>query len=236
MMGNKKNAAVNHHYAKTAKRLMGYVAGTYRLQFVCVLVTIVISALANVAGPLFLMVLIDDFITPLLGQQRPDFTVLNHVMAGLAAFYVAGVICTYTYNRLMINIGQGVQKRIRDEMFEHMQTLPVRYFDRHPHGELMSRYTNDIDTLRQMINQALPMVLSSFVTIIAISAVMIGISVPLSVLAAAMIVLMLFVSRTLAGRCGRYFVAQQLAIGKVTGYIEERLSGQKVIKVFNHEE
>ena len=236
MMGNKKNAAVNHHYAKTAKRLMGYVAGTYRLQFVCVLVTIVISALANVAGPLFLMVLIDDFITPLLGQQRPDFTVLNHVMAGLAAFYVAGVICTYTYNRLMINIGQGVQKRIRDEMFEHMQTLSVRYFDRHPHGELMSRYTNDIDTLRQMINQALPMVLSSFVTIIAISAVMIGISVPLSVLAAAMIVLMLFVSRTLAGRCGRYFVAQQLAIGKVTGYIEERLSGQKVIKVFNHEE
>lgn len=156
MMGNKKNAAVNHHYAKTAKRLMGYVAGTYRLQFVCVLVTIVISALANVAGPLFLMVLIDDFITPLLGQQRPDFTVLNHVMAGLAAFYVAGVICTYTYNRLMINIGQGVQKRIRDEMFEHMQTLSVRYFDRHPHGELMSRYTNDIDTLRQMINQALP--------------------------------------------------------------------------------
>ena len=236
MMGNKKNAAVNHHYAKTAKRLMGYVAGTYRLQFVCVLVTIVISALANVAGPLFLMVLIDDFITPLLGQHHPDFTVLNQVMAGLAAFYVAGVICTYTYNRLMINIGQGVQKRIRDEMFEHMQTLPVRYFDRHPHGELMSRYTNDIDTLRQMINQALPMVLSSFVTIIAISAVMIGISVPLSVLAAAMIVLMLFVSRTLAGRCGRYFVAQQLAIGKVTGYIEERLSGQKVIKVFNHEE
>lgn len=136
--------------------LWGDVAGTYRLSLSCVLVTIVISALANVAGPLFLMVLIDDFITPLLGQQRPDFTVLNHVMAGLAAFYVAGVICTYTYNRLMINIGQGVQKRIRDEMFEHMQTLPVRYFDRHPHGELMSRYTNDIDTLRQMINQALP--------------------------------------------------------------------------------
>ena len=156
-------------------------------------------------------------------------------MAGLAAFYVAGVICTYIYNRLMVNIGQGVQKRVRDEMFEHMQTLPIRYFDQHPHGELMSRYTNDIDTLRQMINQALPMAFSSLITILAISAVMISISIPLSVLAAAMVLLMLFISRTLAGRCGKYFVAQQLAIGRVTGYIEERLGGQKVIKVFNHE-
>ena len=135
----------------------------------------------------------------------------------------------------MVNIGQGVQKRVRDEMFEHMQTLPIRYFDQHPHGELMSRYTNDIDTLRQMINQALPMAFSSLITILAISAVMISISIPLSVLAAAMVLLMLFISRTLAGRCGKYFVAQQLAIGRVTGYIEERLGGQKVIKVFNHE-
>ena len=181
------------------------------------------------------MVLIDDFITPLMGQQGPDFTALNQAMAGLAAFYVAGVICTYIYNRLMVNIGQGVQKRVRDEMFEHMQTLPIRYFDQHPHGELMSRYTNDIDTLRQMINQALPMAFSSLITILAISAVMISISIPLSVLAAAMVLLMLFISRTLAGRCGKYFVAQQLAIGRVTGYIEERLGGQKVIKVFNHE-
>lgn len=226
---------LNSHYARTAKRLMGYVAGTYRLQFVCVLITIVVSALANVAGPLFLMVLIDDFITPLLGRQGPDFTSLNHAMMGLAVFYVVGVACTYIYNRLMVNIGQGVQKRIRDEMFEHMQSLPIRYFDQHPHGELMSRYTNDIDTLRQMINQALPMAFSSLITIIAISGVMISISLPLSVLAAAMVILMLFVSRTLAGRCGKHFVAQQLAIGRVTGYIEERLSGQKVIKVFNHE-
>ena len=210
-------------------------ASTYKLQFACVLVAIIISALANVAGPLFLMVLIDDFITPLMGQQGPDFTALNQAMAGLAAFYVAGVICTYIYNRLMVNIGQGVQKRVRDEMFEHMQTLPIRYFDQHPHGELMSRYTNDIDTLRQMINQALPMAFSSLITILAISAVMISISIPLSVLAAAMVLLMLFISRTLAGRCGKYFVAQQLAIGRVTGYIEERLGGQKVIKVFNHE-
>ena len=231
MMGDK----VNRHYARTARRLMGYVASTYKLQFACVLVTIIISALANVAGPLFLMVLIDDFITPLMGQQSPDFTALNHAMIGLAIFYVAGVICTYIYNRLMVNIGQGVQKRVRDEMFEHMQTLPIRYFDQHPHGELMSRYTNDIDTLRQMINQALPMAFSSLITILAISAVMISISIPLSNLAAVMVLLMLFISRTLAGRCGKYFVAQQLAIGRVTGYIEERLGGQKVIKVFNHE-
>lgn len=235
MMVSKGKTDVNSHYAKTARRLMGYVASTYKFQFICVLITIIISALANVAGPLFLMVLIDDFITPLLGQQSPDFTSLNHVMMGLAAFYVLGVICTYVYNRLMVNIGQGVQKRVRDEMFEHMQTLPIRYFDGHPHGELMSRYTNDIDTLRQMINQALPMAFSSLITIIAISVVMLSISIPLSVLAAAMVILMLFVSRHLAGRCGRHFVAQQLAIGRVTGYIEERLSGQKVIKVFNHE-
>lgn len=236
MMNDRKMGdKVNRHYARTARRLMGYVASTYKLQFACVLVTIIISALANVAGPLFLMVLIDDFITPLMGQQGPDFTALNQAMAGLAAFYVAGVICTYIYNRLMVNIGQGVQKRVRDEMFEHMQTLPIRYFDQHPHGELMSRYTNDIDTLRQMINQALPMAFSSLITILAISAVMISISIPLSVLAAAMVLLMLFISRTLAGRCGKYFVAQQLAIGRVTGYIEERLGGQKVIKVFNHE-
>ena len=236
MMNDRKMGdKVNCHYARTARRLMGYVASTYKLQFACVLVAIIISALANVAGPLFLMVLIDDFITPLMGQQGPDFTALNQAMAGLAAFYVAGVICTYIYNRLMVNIGQGVQKRVRDEMFEHMQTLPIRYFDQHPHGELMSRYTNDIDTLRQMINQALPMAFSSLITILAISAVMISISIPLSVLAAAMVLLMLFISRTLAGRCGKYFVAQQLAIGRVTGYIEERLGGQKVIKVFNHE-
>ena len=236
MMNDRKMGdKVNRHYARTARRLMGYVASTYKLQFACVLVTIIISALANVAGPLFLMVLIDDFITPLMGQQGPDFTALNQAMARLAAFYVAGVICTYIYNRLMVNIGQGVQKRVRDEMFEHMQTLPIRYFDQHPHGELMSRYTNDIDTLRQMINQALPMAFSSLITILAISAVMISISIPLSVLAAAMVLLMLLISRTLAGRCGKYFVAQQLAIGRVTGYIEERLGGQKVIKVFNHE-
>ena len=235
MNARKMGEKVNRHYERTARRLMGYVASTYKLQFACVLVAIIISALANVAGPLFLMVLIDDFITPLMGQQGPDFTALNQAMAGLAAFYVAGVICTYIYNRLMVNIGQGVQKRVRDEMFEHMQTLPIRYFDQHPHGELMSRYTNDIDTLRQMINQALPMAFSSLITILAISAVMISISIPLSVLAAAMVLLMLFISRTLAGRCGKYFVAQQLAIGRVTGYIEERLGGQKVIKVFNHE-
>ena len=236
MMNDRKMGdKVNRHYARTARRLMGYVASTYKLQFACVLVTIIISALANVAGPLFLMVLIDDFITPLMGQQGPDFTALNQAMAGLAAFYVAGVICTDIYNRLMVNMGQGVQKRVRDEMFEHLQTLPIRYFDQHPHGELMSRYTNDIDTLRQMINQALPMAFSSLITILAISAVMISISIPLSVLAAAMVLLMLFISRTLAGRCGKYFVAQQLAIGRVTGYIEERLGGQKVIKVFNHE-
>ena len=235
MMGNKKNVAVNHHYAKTAKRLMGYVAGTYRLQFVCVLVTIVISALANVAGPLFLMVLIDDFITPLLGQQHPDFTVLNHVMSGLAAFYVAGVICTYTYNRLMINIGQGVQKRIRDEMFEHMQTLPIRYFDQNTNGSIMSLYTNDTDTLRQMINQSIPQALMSFFTIIVTFISMLILSPLLTVLAVVMIGVLLLVTKKIGGNSGKFFVRQQIALADVTGYVEERMNGQRVVKVFNHE-
>ena len=227
---------VTKNTLKQTKRLLGYVTSTYKVQFVLVLICILISSIASISVSLSLKFLLDDYIIPLIGNQNPDFTELYTALGILATIFAFGVLASFLYTRLMVVIGQGVLKRVRDEMFEHMQTLPVRYFDRHPHGELMSRYTNDIDTLRQMINQALPMVLSSFVTIIAISAVMIGISVPLSVLAAAMIVLMLFVSRTLAGRCGRYFVAQQLAIGKVTGYIEERLSGQKVIKVFNHEE
>ena len=136
------------HYLRTAARLMGYVASTYKLQFLLVMAAIIISAIAGMAGPLFLLYLIDDFITPLIGQQNPDFGPLVQMVIVFAVIYCFGVVCTYVYNRLMVNIGQGVLKRVRDEMFTHMQTLPIRFFDTHKHGDLMSLYTNDTDALR----------------------------------------------------------------------------------------
>lgn len=224
------------HYFKTAFRLMGYVANTLKLQSAVVFITIMISALAGTAGPLFLMYLIDDFIAPLLGQQNPDFTHLLYAILILGGLYYLGVVCTYIYNRLMVNIGQSVLKRVRDDMFIHMQTLPLRYFDRHSHGELMSLYTNDTDTLRQMICQSIPQVLSSFLTVITIFIMMLKISLPLSVLAAAMVGLMILLTKWLGGKSGKYFIAQQNDLSKTNGYMEEMLSGQKVIKVFCHEE
>lgn len=215
---------------------MGYVTGTFKVQFAAVVVAIIISALAGLAGPLFLMYLIDSFITPLMGQQSPDFTGLLQAVLALAALYYAGVFCTYVYNRLMVNIGQGVLKRVRDEMFTHMQSLSIRYFDRHPHGELMSLYTNDTDTLRQMISQSIPQVFSAFITVITIFIAMLKISLPLSILALAMVALMALITKIIGGKSGEYFVAQQKDLGAVNGYIEEMLSGQKVIKVFCHED
>lgn len=223
-------------YGKTALRLLGYVASTYRLQFAVVFFTITVSAIAGIASPLFLMYLIDDFITPLIGQQTPDFTGLLYAVILFAAVYYIGVLCTYTYNRLMVNIGQGVLRRVRDEMFTHMQTLPIRYFDQHPHGELMSLYTNDTDTLRQMISQSIPQVFSALISVIAVFIAMLAISIPLSLLAVAMVLLMLLLTKKIGGKSGSYFVAQQEALGKVNGYIEEMMSGQKVVKVFCHEE
>ena len=223
-------------YGKTALRLMGYVAGTYRLQFVAVFAAILISALAGVAGPLFLMFLIDDFITPLLGAQNPDFSGLFTAVLALGGLYYLGVLCTYLYNRLMVNIGQGVLKRVRDEMFAHMQRLPIAYFDGHSRGELMSLYTNDTDTLRQMISQSLPQVFSAFVTVVTIFLVMLNLSLPLTLLAVALVGIMVWLTRKIAGRSGTYFVAQQNDLGKVNGYIEEMMGGQKVVKVFCHEE
>lgn len=223
-------------YLQTSKRLLSYVAGTYRLQFAVVFLTIVISALAGAAGPLFLMYLIDDFITPLLGQANPDFTSLLMAVLALGVLYYVGVVCTYIYNRLMVNIGQGVLKRVRDEMFVHMQTLPVKFFDQHTHGDLMSLYTNDTDTLRQMISQGIPQVFSALVTVVTIFIVMLTISIPLSLLAVIMVIVMVIVTKVIGGKSGTFFVAQQKDLGEVNGYIEEMISGQKVIKVFCHEE
>ena len=220
---------------KTAKRLMGYVAGTLRLQFVAVCVAILVSAVASMAGPLFLQYLIDDLIVPLASQETPDFSSLLRAVILMGCLYYAGVIATYIYSRLMVNIGQGVLKRVRDEMFAHMQRLPIRYFDTHPHGEIMSLYTNDTDTLRQMISQSIPQTFYSLVSVVAIFGVMLSISIPLSILAVLMVLLMMKVTKDIGGKSGRGFIAQQTDLAKVNGYIEEMMAGQKVIKVFNHE-
>lgn len=220
---------------KTAKRLMGYVAGTLRLQFAAVCVAILVSAVASMAGPLFLQYLIDDLIVPLVSQETPDFSSLLRAVILMGCLYYAGVIATYIYSRLMVNIGQGVLKRVRDEMFAHMQRLPIRYFDTHPHGEIMSLYTNDTDTLRQMISQSIPQTFYSLVSVVAIFGVMLSISIPLSILAVLMVLLMMKVTKDIGGKSGRGFIAQQTDLAKVNGYIEEMMAGQKVIKVFNHE-
>ncbi len=229
-MENKTN------YGKTAKRLMGYVTSTYKWQFVLVVAAIVVSALANTAGPLFMMVLVDDFITPLIGQQTPDFTSMFRAICVLGGVFLAGVLCTYLYSRLMVTIGQGVLKRIRDDMFTHMQKLPVSYFDSHTNGELMSLYTNDIDALRQMISQSIPQAFSAAVTVAAIFITMLILNLSLSIIAIAIVALMVLMTKIIGGKSAKYFTSQQKDLADLNGYVEERMNGQKVIKVFNHEQ
>ena len=221
---------------KTIKRLLKYVVKDFKGQLTIVLVSIIISALVGVLGVQFIKYLIDDFITPLIGSQSPDFTALLNVIMVMALIYLLGVICTYIYNRLMVNISQGVMNKIREEMFNHMQKLPIRYFDSHPHGEIMSTYTNDVDTLRQMLSQSIPQVFSAIVSMISVFIGMLSTNIYLTLVVIAMVILMIFVSRYLGGNSSRFFVKQQEDIGKVNGYIEEMMEGQKVVKVFNYEE
>ena len=230
-MQNKKG-----NKGKTIKILLKYVTKGYKLQLFVVLVSIIISALVGVLGVQFIKYLIDDFITPLIGSQNPDYTALLNVIMVMAVIYLVGVIATYIYNRLMINISQGVLNEIRSEMFNHMQKLPIRYFDSRTHGEIMSTYTNDVDTLRQMLSQSIPQVFSACVSMVAVLGAMFATNLYLTLVVLAMVVLMIFVSRYLGGNSSRYFVKQQEDIGKVNGYIEEMMEGQKVVKVFNYEE
>lgn len=231
----KRSKLFQAHYGKTTLRLMKYVANTYKLQFFIVSVAIVISSIANMAGPLFLLYLIDDYITPLIGRQNPDFGNLLQMVFAFGALYYLGVICTYLSNRLMVNIGQGVLKRVRDDMFTHMQTLPIGFFDTHPHGEIMSLYTNDTDTLRQMISQSIPQAISSLVTILTIFIVMLNLSLPLTALVAVIVAVMVLLTKKIGKKSGEYFITQQNDLSRLNGYIEEMFSGQKVIKVFCHE-
>lgn len=221
---------------KIFMRLLGYLGKYYTPHAIIVVICIFASVLANVQGTLFTKNLIDDYITPLLLSDAPDFSGLLHAMIRVAAFYGVGIGCSYLQSRIMLVVTQGTMKRLRDDMFAHMETLPIKYFDTHSHGDIMSLYTNDIDTLRQMISQSMPQMLNSAITIVSVLISMILLSVPLTVLTLVMVGVMLITSGKIAGLSGKNFIAQQKNIGKVNGYIEEMMEGQKVVKVFCHEE
>ena len=221
---------------KTLKRLFGYVFREYKLHMAIVLIAIFCSSLANVAGNLFLKSLIDDYITPLLGTNGANFAPLLKAIGIMALIYYTGALSTYLYNRLMIEVTQGTMKTIRDEMFSHLEKLPIKYYDTHAHGDIMSHFTNDTDTLRQMISQSIPQLLSSVITIISTFISMIVLSPILTILVILMVVVMVQVSKRIGGESSRYFIAQQQDLGAVNGYIEEMMEGQKVVKVFCHEE
>ena len=232
-MNKKKRISKND--IKTAKRLLKYVTETYKFRFVLVFICILISAVASISVSLSLKFMLDDYIIPLIGQQNPNYTELYQALGVLACIFIAGVLATFTYTRLMVYIGQGVLKRVRDDMFEHMQTLPIRYFDERTNGSIMSLYTNDTDALRQMISQAIPQALMSLFTIIVTFISMLVLSPILTVLAVVVIGIMMKVTGKIGGNSGKYFVKQQNSLADVTGFVEERMNGQRVVKVFNHE-
>lgn len=219
----------------TVKRLLGYL-GAYKVRFIFVIICIAISSGTVAYSALFIQGLIDNYITPLLTQSQADFSGLLHYLIKVAIILFAGVIASYLYNRFMVVIGQGILKKIRDEMFSHMQKLPIRYFDTHSHGDIMSHYTNDTDTLRQMISQSIPQLLNSVMTIIVVFISMLSISFWLTLIVIAFVFIILKVIGSVAGRSGKYFIKQQVSLGDVNGYVEEMINGQKVVKVFCHEE
>ena len=235
MSNEQRKPRVTKDTLTTGKRLLGYVLRDYKLRFIGVFFCILMSSIASISVSLSLKFLLDDYIIPLIGKQSPNYTELYRAMAVLGCIFLCGVIATFIYSRLMVYIGQGVLKKVRDEMFEHMQKLPIRYFDQNTNGSIMSLYTNDTDTLRQMISQAIPQVLQSLLTVTVTFISMLVLSPLLTVLAVIMIGVMLFVTKTIGGNSGKYFLSQQLDIAGVTGFVEEHMTGQRVIKVFNHE-
>lgn len=220
---------------KLLKRLMKYIMKDYGFPMVIVFAGIIISVLASVQGTAFLQVLIDDYIAPLLGQENPDFSPLLSAITRVAFYYGIGAISTYAYARIMVNVTQGVLRNLRNDMFEHMEQLPIKYFDTNSHGNIMSTYTNDIDTLRQMISQSMPQLFSSAITIVSVFIMMVRLSIPLTCVTLVMVAAMLFSTKYLSGKSGSFFIAQQRDIGRVNGFIEEMMEGQKVVKVFCHE-
>ena len=222
--------------AKTLKRLMEIILKNYTPHCIVVLLCIFGSAFVSVKGTLFMQTLIDDYILPLMSQSNPDFRPLGMAIMKLALFFIAGALMTYTYNRIMVNVSQGTMKKIRIDVFTHMESLPIKYFDTHAHGDIMSIYTNDIDTLRQMISQSIPQLVNSAATIVSVLISMIILNIPLTILTLIMVAIMVLTTGKVAGKAGSYFMKQQKSIGELNGFIEEMMEGQKVVKVFCHEE
>lgn len=217
------------------KRVLGYLLRDYKFAFFIVVICILGSALATLRGTLFMQSLIDDYIVPLTQAQTPDFSKLAAALVAVALTYGISILCAYGYNRIMVNVSQGIMRNLRVELFQHMESLPIRYFDTHAHGDIMSIYTNDVDTLRQLISQSIPQLLNSFVTILTSFISMLVLDIPLTLLTLVMIGIMAFVTSKIAAKSAVYFAKQQKDLGAVNGYIEEMMEGQKVVKVFCHE-
>ena len=221
---------------KLFMRLLAYIMKNYAVHCILVVICIFITVLASVQGTWFMQTLIDGYILPLIGQADPDFSGLLHAIMRVAIFYLIGALASYIYTRIMVNVSQGTLKSLRDDMFTHMEELPIRYFDTHYHGDIMSTYTNDIDTLRQMISQSMPQFLNSIITIVSVFVSMLLLNVPLTIVTLLMIGVTLFATKKIGALSAKYFIAQQKDIATVNGYIEEMMNGQKVVKVFTHEE
>lgn len=221
---------------KVFKRIIGFVARNYLVHCIVVLVCIALTVFSTIQGTMFMKTLIDQYIMPLMQQSVPDYTDLLHAIIRVACFYGVGVIAAYVNTRTMVYVTQGTMKNLRDELFVHMESLPIKYFDTHAHGDIMSIYTNDVDTLRQMISQSIPQLINSSITIIGVLASMIILNVPLTLLTLVLVGVMLIVTKKATGMSGKYFVKQQKNLGEVNGFIEEMMGGQKVVKVFCHEE
>ena len=221
---------------KLLGRVFAYVGKKYKFHLIIVVIGIFVSVLANVQGTMFMKTMIDDYIVPLLQADKPDFGPFGMAILRVAMFYLIGVVFAYLYNRLMIYVTQGTLRDLRNDMFKKMESLPIKYFDTHPHGDIMSVYTNDIDTLRQMVSQSIPQMLSSLMTIVSVFISMLILNVPLTLVTVVMLVIMVTATKKIASLSGKFFMEQQINIGKVNGYIEEMMEGQKVVKVFCHEE
>lgn len=232
----KRRMNTGKNQGRTFLWVLGYMVKNYKFSCLCVLVCILGTALATLRGTLFMQSLIDDYIIPLTKLQTPDYTLLAHALLNMVGIYAIGIVCAYTYQRVMVNISEGTMRNIRKDLFSHMESLPIRYFDSHAHGDIMSVYTNDVDTLRQLISQSIPQIINSTVTLVTTFAAMVVLSLPLTVIAVVMVVIMLFTASGIGKKSSVYFKKQQKQLGVVNGYIEEMLEGQKVVKVFCHEE
>ena len=221
---------------KVFKRIMSYVLKRYPVHCLFVLICIVVSVYANVQGTMFMKTLIDGYITPLLGQANPDYSELLQAIIKMGILYVIGIAATFGNTNIMVYVTQGTMRNIRNDMFKHMESLPIKYFDTHKHGDIMSMYTNDVDTLRQMVSQSIPQFINSLISIVNVLIYMIILSVPLTLVSIIMVMLVIWASKTAASKSGKFFVSQQKNIGALNGFIEEMMDGQKVVKVFCHEE